>query len=192
MESTNSEAIQSFIETYEFETAPIGETIVLPDTGQVFTVLAQIMFDYGAGHVEPAGYQWVTPCALCGVRHMFVTPREFRALTRLCPEHMGRWRAPRASKSGAKAPVAPAPKSVGAYMQHLADTWTAMYLARGEVTRDNLIKYAVQGLPDPAPGTRDVRRQNIVRALQSLQAREDVCPFVQVGEMLLHREGDRN
>ena len=96
MESTNSEAIRSFVETYEFETAPIGETIVLPDNGQVFEIIAQVLFDYGAGHVEPAGYQWATPCVVCGVRHIFVTPREFRSLTRLCPEHAGQWRAPRA------------------------------------------------------------------------------------------------
>ena len=168
MQTGNSHTIRTFADAYAGEVAPIGETVTLPDNGQSFEIIAHVLLDYGAGHVEPAGYQWAGPCAACGQRHMFTTSRAPRYLKRVCPEHAGQWRAP-AAPDTANAPREPKTRQRSALQQLVIDTWEALRLARGDVMpRETLVTCCVERLPAGAPGTRDVRRQNVQRAIDRL------------------------
>lgn len=190
MYATNSEAMRAFASTYDTETAPVGETITLPDTGQVFTILAQIIFDYGAGHLEPAGYQWSSPCAVCGDNYLTMSTRSPAWLKRTCPACAGQWQR---VKPPASKPCARRVRPRSALMNHVLAVWEALQLAQGgEVRKRTFIEYCAQAIPAPPAGERDVRRQNVARSLDRLLRNPDDSPFTSHGDKLVPRENDSN
>jgi hypothetical protein len=180
---TNADEVKAFIEDHKGGRWEIGDRFVLPDIGQVYTVIAVRPFKHRGKFKLFVDFD--AQCAVDDCGEYLITTKEVHQwmssphLVRCCQEHRGGFVTPmvgawKTSEQIAQRPVKVAkvkPKPVlrvGANERAVLEAVDTLSLVSDKFAAEQVISHAVEMLPPARDGKRDTRRQRVTRALASL------------------------
>lgn len=191
---TNGDEVREFLTAHPYGVRYAeGDTLVLPDIGQVYSVNSVRPFKSG-GRVE-IYLEFRAECAVEGCEAEFLTVKSVRemrtspALVRTCPDHRGLWRTPmpHAWLSGYEAEMKARAEDaarvarrargggravkIGRHERAALDVAEGLSLVRDRVDVQELVARVVEASEAPRGGGRDTRRQVAVRAVQTLRGK---------------------
>lgn len=179
---TNADAVDEFSGADRYR---VGDSLVLPDVEQRYTVIDVRAFPHGGRFRMFVDLEAV--CAVEGCGQLLLCSKEVhewrasRYLTRACPDHRRQFQTPMkdawrtsgeiAARPAKKAKKAKAPvvQEVGVVQQAVLDVLGGMMLLAERVRAVRVVEEAVRALPVASAG-RDTRQQRVVRALRVMAA----------------------
>jgi hypothetical protein len=180
---TNADEVKAFIEDHKGGRWSVGDRFVLPDIEQAYEAVAVRPFKHRGKFKLFVDFE--AQCAVDGCGEYLITTKEVHQwmgtphLVRCCPAHRYGFSTPmedawKTSEQIAQKPVKAAKVKaepalrIGANERAVLAAVDTLSLVGDRIGVEHVISHAIDLLPPAPAGTRDTRRQRVVRALTSL------------------------
>lgn len=150
----------------EADTVNVGDLLELStsdDSGQFFEVVRLQWTGVKGSKRKSYFIIFSSECVVCGKAYQTKAHRDFKTLTRTCPDHRRKGReAARPALLNAEGRVVPYPKSSARVIRETVELFK---LIGDKVKVRDMVDYAAERMPPPREGERDTRTQRAKRAL---------------------------
>ncbi len=159
---TNQEAVAEFHQAFRGRRVEEGDVLILPDVGQVYTVVGHKFWKKKDSNSFTIGLVFESDCMVCDQPFTQVLHRHFKGLARTCKAHRGKWKNPNRTPRSRR----PSPRKTP-FHDAIRQTLDAFSLAADSVSLDDVVARAATLVPR-GDGARDIRRQSVHRAIRTL------------------------
>lgn len=167
---SNRQAILAVLNYYNGQ-PPVGAVIRMADRDQTYRKVGTTAKPR-EGKPDLVLTQWETHCAICNAPFVALTSWYFDGMTRVCRDHAKDYRKAFLAKREQGKAARAAPKiRLGKTERHVLGVVESLAMASDSVTEANVIEAAIVALPKDPASKRDVRRQVVQRAFNSLAKR---------------------